>query len=594
MRILLLSIFVIFLVVLLTPNAFAVTYPVLILNGVADNKGMNFSPSEIEIDKGDTIIWKNLELNTVHTVTFASLGIDRELVQWQCTEIGECSSIQKATFSYTFEELGTHNYKCKIHSWMNGVVKVTEFGSEAEVSADGDGGVMFIDKSQYTVTETERANITIYGKVNEPGSGNKPLFVITNPDGSIEEQSGVMKHDGEYFLDLYVTYEETGTYNVHATFGLEDIGTAKFDVVKRPNPTIENPFPPSDDESTNVIGLPPLTVTTDSQSYDKGDMIKISGTAPVSFKDLNQGQTKQVIIQLFDPRNNLVTVNQIWPKDDRTYFTSINSNGPLWNLDGAYVAKTSYANEMVFTKFFVTIPNTPAYDDPAPPTQSKISTVLTLNPLPSFVKLGETLTFSGSLMTTDGMPVADKKISFWNTGDESEFGWLDTRQDGTFAGTLKMNQADIFIVFAFFYGGSSNFETAQSTTTIFEVSATGSPPTQPDDNPYAGIAGLLIAVVVIAGIGIGIRGARKKKQTQHQTTGGSGQQQVQQQVYPQALPKKKRNIGIRKPKPQIQPQGIEDYDLGPLLYCPNVACRSEHLQTKANGQKYCTKCGWNK
>jgi len=195
-------------------------------------------------------------------------------------------------------------------------------------------------------------------------------------------------------------------------------------------------------------------------------------------------------------------------------------------------------------------------------------------------------------MTADGMPIADKKISFRN--GVNELGWLDTRQDGTFAGTLKMNQADIFIVFAFFYGGSSNFETAQSTTTIFEVSATGSPPTQPDDNPYAGIAGLLIAVVVIAGIGIGIRGARKKKQTQHQTTGGSGQQQVQQQVYPQALPKKKRNIGIRKPKPQIQPQGIEDYDLGPLLYCPNVACRSEHLQTKANGEKYCTKCGWNK
>ena len=122
------------------------------------------------------------------------------------------------------------------------------------------------------------------------------------------------------------------------------------------------------------------------------------------------------------------------------------------------------------------------------------------------------------------------------------------------------------------------------------------PPTQPDDNPYAGIAGLLIIVVIIAGIVIGIRGARKKKQTPYQTTGGSGQQQVQQQVYPQALPKKKRNIGIRKPKPQIQPQGIDDYsglDLDPL-YCANVSCLSEHLKTKANGQKYCTKCGWNK
>ena len=65
------------------------------------------------------------------------------------------------------------------------------------------------------------------------------------------------------------------------------------------------------------------------------------------------------------------------------------------------------------------------------------------------------------------------------------------------------------------------------------------------------------------------------------------------QVYQQAPPKKQKFTEFRKPKPQIQPKAVEDYDLGPLLYCPNVACRSE-LQIKANGKKYCTKCNWNK
>jgi len=99
---------------------------------------------------------------------------------------------------------------------------------------------------------------------------------------------------------------------------------------------------------------------------------------------------------------------------------------------------------------------------------------------------------------------------------------------------------------------------------------------------------VIIMVVVI----VVVRKLKKRKERsiQYQTTGGSGQQQV----YQQAPPKPKRSFRIRKPKPKVQPQGIEDYDLGPLLYCPNVACRSEHLQTKANGQKYCTKCGWNK
>ena len=65
------------------------------------------------------------------------------------------------------------------------------------------------------------------------------------------------------------------------------------------------------------------------------------------------------------------------------------------------------------------------------------------------------------------------------------------------------------------------------------------------------------------------------------------------QVYQQAPPKKQKFTEFRKPKTP-KPKAVEDYDLGPLLYCPNVACRSEHLQTKANGKKYCTKCNWNK
>ena len=68
--------------------------------------------------------------------------------------------------------------------------------------------------------------------------------------------------------------------------------------------------------------------------------------------------------------------------------------------------------------------------------------------------------------------------------------------------------------------------------------------------------------------------------------------QAQQQVYQQAPPKKQKFTEFRKPKTP-KPKAVEDYDLGPLLYCPNVVCRSEHLQTKANGKKCCTKCNWD-
>ena len=222
--------------ILLIPNAFAVQYPVQILGGVADNREMNFSPSEIEINKGDIIRWKNLELNTVHTVTSADELFDMELVQWQCTEIGNCSSQHVASFSYTFEEFGTYDYNCKLHSWMKGVVKVIELGGGAEIAVHGYAGYMYIDKSQYEVIEDGSVKIKIYGEVKNLGAGTSILFTITKPDGSTSELKTYRTGEGYYQLILSINYEDRGTYNVVSTFGLENIGTANFVVVERPNP----------------------------------------------------------------------------------------------------------------------------------------------------------------------------------------------------------------------------------------------------------------------------------------------------------------------------------------------------------------------
>ena len=488
MRLLLISIFVIFLVGLLTPNVFGEQKSVLIHSGTTENREMNFFPSVTEIEKGDTVTWKNLEMGVAHTVTAWGGELFDEMLM-NCSYfqdgVGICGGQPKPAFSYTFEEFGTYDYNCKLHNWMSGVV--------------------YVDQSI--------------------------------PDSPQNIPSGK------------------------------------------------------------------TIIKTDFSSYKKGDMIKISGIIP--YHDGWKHNTVQLIIQIFDPKNNLVAVSQFFPNEDRTYSASINSGSSMWKFEGDYIIRTSYADEVASTTFALDIPGAP-FDppSPAPPTQSKIPTVLTLNTLPSTVIAGETLRFSGSLKTTDGIPVANEKIFFRN--GVNELGSLNTHEDGTFSGTREMHQiGNDYMIFAFFYGGSSNFETAKSQTYSLKVFPAGFPepvtpatpePTQPDDIPYAGIAGLVIIVVIIAGIVIGIKGARKKRSIQYASpaapTGGSGQQQTWQQ----APPKKKRKIGIRNPKPQIQPQGIDDYsglDLDPL-YCANVSCLSEHLKTKANGQKYCTKCGWNK
>ena len=580
MRYLLLSVLVVCVIGIMIPNAFGVQYPVLIHGGVADNREMNFLPSVIEIEKGDTITWKNLERGVYHTVTHIGL-FDERLIN--CTYwkdgIGICGSQQKSTFSYTFEEFGTYDYNCKLHSWMNGVVKVIEFGSEAEVSVDGNGGNMFIEKAWYTVTEKQPVNIKIYGKVKDPNKGNRPLLTITNPDGSIVPVNGIIKRDGslEWYANLSVTYEETGTYNVYATFGLEDMGTANFVVVERPNPIDPNPVPPSS-----------LTITTDFQSYEKGDKIKISGQFS-RYLD----HKLQLTLQMLDPQNNIVTDSQTSLNKDGTYYMSINSNGPMFRTEGDYTIKVKYGTWDASTKFFLTVPNTFNPQSPAPSTQSKTSTLLILDSIPStFEAQGQNsqaeVIVSGKLTSSDRQYVITSaiiqlKAERWGTA-------ITTDGKGEFSFKKNWDVGNDYGVYAVF-DGTSNFEPSKSQTEYFDVRPGAfqpQPPTTPEDDiaVWNGILGLVVLIIVIVAIVIGIKGARKKRPIQYQTIGGSRQ--------PPAPPKPKISFRIRKPKPKVQPQGIEDYDLGPLLYCPNVACRSEHLQTKANGQKYCTKCGWNK
>ena len=511
MRLLLISMFVIFLVVLLTPNAFAVQKSVLIYAGIADDNTMNFSPSEIEIEKGDTITWKNLEKGVYHTVTREGL-FDERLINCAYFKdgVGICSSGQKQaekqSFSYTFEESGTYEYNCKLHNWMSGVV--------------------YVDQSI--------------------------------PDSPQNTPSGK------------------------------------------------------------------ITVETDFQSYKKGDLIQIHGSVGGAFPSGWKSNPMQVIVQTFDPRNNLVRVDQFFPKPSGHYDTSFYAGGPLWKFEGDYTVKVNFAGEVASTTFALTIPGAP-FPSPPPSTQSKIPTVLTLYSLPATVKVGETLRFSGSLETTDGIPVANEKIFLRN--GVNELGSLNTRLDGTFSGTREMHQiGNDYMIFAFFYGGSSNFETAKSQTHSLKVFPEGFPvpvtpatpePPPPDDNPYAAIAGLVIMIVIIAGIGIGIRRARKKRTVTVPAGGGTmGTATITKAPKPRKTPAgpifgkwnitaaksamgrqlAKKKSQIRQVKSAMGRQSPKAKSkMVPMHYLRCEQCRLEDfLVSQADGHQYCTSCGWKK
>lgn len=79
-------------------------------------KNLSFSPMSITVKKGTTVTWTNQDSPT-HTVTSDN---------GSATVFDSKSLDSGKTFSFTFNNTGTFNYHCNIHSSMMGTVTVTE------------------------------------------------------------------------------------------------------------------------------------------------------------------------------------------------------------------------------------------------------------------------------------------------------------------------------------------------------------------------------------------------------------------------------------------------------------------------------------
>lgn len=89
----------------------------------ADNEvwieGNSFNVSNLEITAGTTVTWKN-NSNADHTITSGTRNGD------DAGELFDRSISPGQTVSITFEEAGTYEYFCKIHSGMDAEVTVSE------------------------------------------------------------------------------------------------------------------------------------------------------------------------------------------------------------------------------------------------------------------------------------------------------------------------------------------------------------------------------------------------------------------------------------------------------------------------------------
>ncbi|MBT5171805.1 MAG: PEFG-CTERM sorting domain-containing protein [Candidatus Nitrosopelagicus sp.] len=90
-----------------------------------------------------------------------------------------------------------------------------------------------------------------------------------------------------------------------------------------------------------------LTITTEKESYSAGEPIQIVGLVESKVTDF------KVTLRVFNPVNNLITIDELDVNDDGTFHGEIpTSIGGLWEKDGTYtIIANYYASEVATIQF---------------------------------------------------------------------------------------------------------------------------------------------------------------------------------------------------------------------------------------------------
>jgi predicted secreted protein with PEFG-CTERM motif len=90
-----------------------------------------------------------------------------------------------------------------------------------------------------------------------------------------------------------------------------------------------------------------ITITTEKESYASGEPIQVSGLVETKYSD------SKVILRVYSPINNLITIAELEVNDDGTFGGEIGTSiGGLWQKDGTYTIMANYfSGELAQTQF---------------------------------------------------------------------------------------------------------------------------------------------------------------------------------------------------------------------------------------------------
>ena len=191
--------------IIITPVAFAETYTVInaqgsFQRGCEETTNACFDPSLITIRVGDMIIWENVDSQGHNVANGFDLSSD------DVGKVFDSDFIDPgASFSHTFNVVGTYDYFCMIHPWMKGTVIVEKTEPVAELESEQD--VEIEPEVIETVVETEAES----EQVQQPSGGCGPGTVLI--DGVCElapiQESSTGCGSGTVMVDGVCELDET-------------------------------------------------------------------------------------------------------------------------------------------------------------------------------------------------------------------------------------------------------------------------------------------------------------------------------------------------------------------------------------------------
>ena len=232
------------------------------------------------------------------------------------------------------------------------VVIISIFGlsfvisTPAHANCPATGCVQGGDTLNVVVTPTSGDSpLTVSYKASFTGSSVMKSAVWSFGDGN--SVSGVM--NGTYTYQSAGNY--TGTVDVDSNdgtsytqqFTVQVTGTIGANVL---NATVANPnngtlnaykyLMQEHNGSITASSLPPLSIQTNSPSYNQGDTIVINGQIK------NISNDTAVTVRIVNSLKNMVSIAQFVPGSDGSFSTKVLATGPLWTQAGTYTVIAQY------------------------------------------------------------------------------------------------------------------------------------------------------------------------------------------------------------------------------------------------------------